>query len=144
MPTRPEQRKKLKGKATLSRATGGESFIHLTVEDASNHNRLIEIHISPENFALMLTGLAGTNCDIITIADKEAIEALGKKLITKRVTCKRCYGVVSFTHKDQRDIVKSHFQFNYAPKGWKLFSDGTNSQQRGEKHEYIIYRYEEE
>lgn len=128
--------KKIETVVNMSLSRTSKDDIRFSVEDEHSGDRILEISMSPQEFALLVTGLAGIKgkAEIFPEAN------IAKKREVKRATCEKA----SYTSKqEQKDLVQEHFENNILPlhEGWEIKDDGTTSQQRGKEHEYILKRY---
>lgn len=128
--------KKIETIVNMSLSRTSRDSIRFSVEDEHSSDRILEICMTPKEFALLVTGLSGIKgtAEIFPEAN------IAKKREVKRATCEK----TSYTSKqDQKDLVQEHFENNILPlhEGWEIKDDGTTSQQRGKEHEYILKRY---
>lgn len=111
-------------------------IIRIAIEDDTSSSHVVSVQMSPKDFALCVTGLAQSPGVFDRVLTRDTLEILGKTKETKRVTCKRVYD-----KEKQRELVMEDYWTKHG--GWKLWDDGTRSQQNGEDHVYIICRYVE-
>jgi len=115
-----------------------ENYISLEIEDRVNYNNLIRVDIDLKEFALLITGMGSIEGKLRMIMDEEALTYLNTRKVTAYVDCDK---VESMNKEDQRAAVLQDFKLHHQANGWRLFSDGTNSQQPRKHHQYIVYKY---
>lgn len=129
---------KIKTVANLTCSRGSSDNIGFIIKDEHSRDKILELTIPLKEFALLVTGLGGvkTKCELDTDAN------IAKKRIIERVHCEKVY-LSSGGKQGQKDLVQQHFEEHIRPlqEGWEIHSDGTTSQQRGDKHEYVIKKY---
>ena len=121
---------------TLGVSRTNNNVVNLQISDAHSGDRLTEVKISLENYALLLTGLHGVQA----IASVNEGCNIAKKRTTERVLMPK---VNSYDKDVIKEAVHKHFEENYKDSGWVLQNDGTSSQQPLlESHQYVIKCYE--
>jgi hypothetical protein len=127
---------KIKTVANLSCSRTNRGTIGFTVEDEHSGDTILELTIPLKEFALLVTGLGGIKVECELNLDAN----VAKKRIVERVCCEKS---VHYHKQDQKDLVQQHFDESIVPllEGWEIHSDGIGSQQRGDKHEYVIKKY---
>ncbi|APC44485.1 hypothetical protein [Pseudoalteromonas phage PH357] len=116
---------------SLSRTSRGN--IRFSVEDEHSSDFILEVNMSTEDFALLVTGLGG----IKSKAEVYPEANIAKKREIKSVTCEKTW------EKDvQREIVQKDFEDKgYSEEGWEIHDNGLRSQQYGKEHKYSLKRY---
>lgn len=115
----------------MSRCSNG--IVELRIEDQHSGDRILNISMSLEELGLLVTGLHGVKGK----ADVYPANIAMKRKV-QEVYCDR---IGSCNKDDQRHEVYNDFSSYYELNGWELHSDGCSTQQRGERHKYIIKRY---
>ena len=127
---------KVKTVARLACSRRNSDTIGFIIEDEHSGDKILELTIPLKEFALLVTGLGGikSECELNTDAN------IAKKRVVERVSCEKS---IYYNKRDQKDLVQQHFEESIKPlqEGWEIHSDGTTSQQRGDKHEYVIKKY---
>lgn len=127
---------KVKTVANLTCSRGNSGTIGFIIEDGHSGDKILELTIPLKEFALLVTGLGGikSKCELNTDAN------IAKKRVVERVSCEKS---IYYNKRDQKDLVQQHFEESIKPlqEGWEIHSDGATSQQRGDKHEYVIKKY---
>ena len=128
-----------KARVTITRrgTIRGEGVIAISITDHASDINVCDVVMSLSEFSECVTGLAGSRGEFRNIANLYSAARYGKTKIVERVYCEK---VDSIKKKDVSESVRAHFNDNYADE-WELWSDGTGSQQHGEKHQYIICKY---
>ena len=105
----------MKGKLTIGRQTYGDGrkSISIQVEDAKSRVRFLDIEISCEDFAQVLTGLSCVECEI----EVRNLGAVGKTKSTIKVEA-----VMPSCNYDQRTKVAYEACKLATPEGWKTTS----------------------
>lgn len=126
----------------LGMSRNSNNQVTISVLDAHSGDLVLKAVMELDQTALFLTGLHG-----VTAAGQFNEEAvITKKRETKKVTCERV-SMMDGGKQVQKDKVLSDFNNVWFDPtvpyedAWRIQSDGTSSQQRGDKHEYIIKRY---
>ena len=122
---------------TLGVSRTNNNVVNLQINDAHSGDRLTEVKISLENYALLLTGLHGVQA--VALVNENC--NIAKKRTTECVLMSK---VDSYDKEVVKEAVHEHFEENYKDSGWILQDDGTRSQQPLlESHQYSIKRYED-
>ncbi|WP_129141481.1 hypothetical protein [Modicisalibacter coralii] len=128
---------------TISRPQGGardEEVIVVSIDDESSRLPIVEFEMPLADFMRCLTGLGAVKAPVNRFTHEDDRSKLGMKVIRERVECRRAK---SLSGKDeQREIVMEHIAT--LPAEYRLFSDGTQSQQHGDSHVYTVEKYVEE
>lgn len=129
----------MKARVAISRRSTnqGDGSIGIAITDDASGILVCDVEMSLSDFAECVTGLAGSQAEFRSIANRYAADRFGKKKIVERVYCDKASG-----KKEMADQVMSDFSKNYSEE-WELWSDGTSSQQNGKQHQYIICKYVE-
>lgn len=118
----------------LGMSRSNQNKVVITINDAHSGDFILDAKMSLEDAAKFLTGTHGVSADG-RFNDKGNI---AKEREVKTVSCARIDGY----NKDlQRDLVEKDFNTYWREEGWLLHNDGTSSQQRGDKHNYVIKKY---
>lgn len=128
--------KKIETVVNMSLSRTSRDSIRFSVEDEHSGDRILEVSMSPKEFALLITGLSGIkgNGEFFPEAN------VAMKRETKHVTCDKS---IYYSKQDQKDLVQEHFENNILPlhEGWEIKDDGTSSKQNVNEHKYILKRY---
>lgn len=124
----------IKSKFSLGISRNNRDGVTLQVRDEHSGDRVLEINMSLEQYALVVTGLHGVEVEGVFYSDAH----IAQERETQTVTCVK---VNSYDKTVKRASVLEHFKQNYEPLGWLLQNDGVNSQQYGDLHKYTIKRY---
>lgn len=121
-------------KVTISRSSSG--LINLRVKDESSTLPIVELAMTPEDFAECVTGVAFCPGTASFMPNEFTVQRYGMKAITKHVECRRPKST-----ENTRDVVVEDFTKNWAPHNWELFDDGVRTQQNGKEHNYVIRKF---
>lgn len=129
---------------TISRPTcsDGSRYISIEIGDRDSSLTVIDIHISLEDFAMALTGLAHVPAEVEHWIGSNAGK-VGRFAHTRNVALP---GRAPWNAKDRgRTWVLDHPLVQEAiAAGWELWDDGTRSQQNDRGHHHIhLRRYED-
>lgn len=130
------------GKVTISRNSNNK--VILRVKDDVSRETICEASFDLTMFGLLMSGMSEIPCSLGVSYNPERV---GKEKILERPcinieTPKGDY-VRNFLDKGAKGIaeVQEHFEANYNTDIWKIWDDGLSSQQRPQKHQYIVYKY---
>jgi len=136
-----------KGKLTISRWTsngGVRDGISIEITDKLSGLDIITIDVTPYDFGMAVTGLSAVPVEIKRKPTGFIVNNIGKKRETKSI----------FVNKPEHSLCGDNYKTEIRVRlvsemrkpeweGWDLFSDGTSSQQPGEKHRAIMWRFVE-
>lgn len=125
-----------KVKTTVKMALSRDSSdnINLRIKDSHSGDHIIEVCMTLEDLGFLITG----RCGVEGAAAVNQDAAIAKKRETVRLEAPRVLG-----RKDlQREAVEAtFFASEYPDLGYSIFDDGTNSQQHGRVHYFMVKRY---
>lgn len=124
----------IKSKFSVGISRNNRDKVNLQIRDEYSGDRVLEVSMTLEQYALVVTGLHGVSVEGVFYDDAH----IAQERESQTVTCEKCG---SFDKDIQSALVLEHFKQNYEPYGWILQSDGTGSQQHGDLHKYNIKRY---
>ncbi|UNY40209.1 hypothetical protein KLEP174_gp50 [Pseudomonas phage vB_PcuM_ KLEP17-4] len=77
--------KELAGKITISRPTFGDGreLITIKITDKLSRKGFIEVHVSPHDFSMAVTGLSGVECAMFV----DGLDIVGMKKVTEQRSC---------------------------------------------------------
>lgn len=135
------------GKITISRPRGGggcEDYVQIQIEDENSGLKLVELKLTMEDYAYLVTGLSEIDCKVTGIIGEDNFHKLGKTKYVESIPI-----IVEGKSKyDIREMIKSDPKFlnRFIPfeDGCELWSDGTTSQQNDEHYKIVVCRYLEE
>lgn len=122
-----------------SNVTG--DYICITIEDSLSGSRVVEVSLTPAEFALAVTGLADQSANYEFKPNKHVVDVIGKKVEVKDVYCDNYEGDFTSRKAEQRRMVLEDLAKNH--EGWELSNDCVYRQQWEDKHKYSIKRYVE-
>lgn len=120
----------------LTISMNGSGFISVRIKDASSGLPIVEAEVDPASFAEALTGLAFSAATATFMPNDYTVQRYGMVRVTERVQCRK-----PGSSENIRDVVNADFAENWAPSNWEIQDYGDTSQQRGEKHTYIIRKF---
>lgn len=123
-------------KVSISRPNCGDGreVMCVRVIDAASRLSVVGFEMPLSEFMKCITGQAEIPANVTRFTEETKRQFLGMKKEIRHLECDRV-----FSKEKQREIVLN--EFAKMEPGWHLLSDGTRSQQRGDKHEYIIQRW---
>lgn len=121
-------------KVTISRDS--RDRFNIRVKDDLSGVSIVEVSMTPHDFAMALSGLAETGAAFERCCTPQQAELIGRKKIVERAQCVKVSG-----REAQKAAVLAHFNEHYAGE-WVIWGDGTSSQQPGTQHAYWIARWE--
>jgi hypothetical protein len=130
----------MEGKITIgSRHDGDKKYINISVEDRSTGLPILEVAIDMKEFATCITGLAYCKCDVKRVPNAFILDNIGKE---KEIASLYVEKPTSYDRDSRKKTIEKSIQDSgRLVDGWMVWQDGTTSQQNGEKHEVILYRY---
>ncbi|QHZ59764.1 hypothetical protein HWD03_gp083 [Alteromonas phage vB_AmeM_PT11-V22] len=118
---------------SMGRNSNNEFYIH--VEDEHSGNKIVSLSMDEKDFAFLITGLHGVKTDCIL----HNVTNVGKKRVIERVSMPE---PDAFDKGSVKMAVREHFEREYEAEGWKLWDDGTSSQQNSRGlHNFIVVKY---
>lgn len=126
----------MKARVSITRTNSNvdKDSIRIAIVDDASSSHVVSVEMSPEDFALCVTGLASSPAVFNRLPTQDCVGRIGKTKETERVACDKVYD-----KEEQREIVLKDFSQKHS--GWLLWDDGTRSQQNGKDHIYVICRY---
>lgn len=127
----------MEAKISITRNSNDE--ISVVITDGSSGLRVIDVRMSPHDFAMCLTGLAFCPASYSFAPKQFTIDNIGKKREVKEVFVDRpeVYG-----KEEKRNIVLKRIEESgELVDGWMIHSDGCDSNQNGNMHRASLYRF---
>lgn len=116
----------------------GEGHIVIEVEENISGLTVCQLNMSYEEFAECITGMSGCEGKFEFLPTPFTVQNYGKKRVVEQRLCPK---VRSFKREDQSMAVEKHFKTHDEPLGWMLWDDGTRTQQNGEDHCYVVWKF---
>jgi hypothetical protein len=124
-------------RVTISRTNHDEIFIK--IDDDTSGLRVVEVMMSPSDFARAITGLSSCNGEFHFTPTAFTAANIGKVRETDSFFVRKSDG---YSKEAQAAIVYEEFEKSgLAEAGWMIHSDGTGSQQPHDTHRATIYRF---
>jgi hypothetical protein len=124
-------------KVTISR--NSHDVIHIQIKDTASGARFVEVHMTPEDFAMAITGLS----EIEAPAFVRDLHVVGQNKITEPRT------VVCPLDTHEKEVLRAWVQEHCQEPGWQLSaylgsqtSVAYNHADRTNTLRYSVYRYE--
>jgi hypothetical protein len=129
----------MKAKVTISRDS--RDIFRIEIEDGASGLPIVEIEMTPHDFAVALSGLSRSPAEMVFAPTEFTAKNIGKKCEVKPFFVERNW----MNRAEQKAIVWAEFDkiFEQDPT-WMLWDDGTGSQQSGDKHRAVMYRFVDE
>lgn len=126
----------MEAKITIARDSHDQMRIHLI--DSSSKQGIFEGTLTLANFTRALSGEARVPVQTRRVCGPNEAGKFGLHRIIRNRTCEK----VCFTDsRSQEEVVIDDFKAKWQPEGWTLFDDGLETQQPGERHNYIVCRW---
>lgn len=126
----------MEAKITISRDSNDQMRVRLI--DDSSRQPIFEGALSLANFTRALCGEAQVPVQTLLVCGPNEAGKFGLHRIIRNRTCEK----VSFSDiRSQEEVVLEDFKAKWQPEGWTLFDDGLETQQPGERHNYIVCRW---
>ena len=133
----------MKGNITLSRRNNNSdnTEVYLEIKDTDSTTRVIEIKMTAREFALVMTGLAYTPCEITEVITPEESVRLGKQMEHKTV---RLGLELTYSREESAPLIEEAFKETqeYA-EGWVMTSNGVGTKQPMDGHNITVRRWVE-
>ena len=131
---------KNKAKVTISRRSNMKmkGDISISISDRSSGLNIVNVIMTPADFAEALTGLAHSDAEILRPPTQDMLDNLGKKKEVKDIFVDKSELL------DGRDAIKKAIDAElFEPEwyGWHVLDYGTSTQQNGTRHRGVMCRY---
>lgn len=137
-------------KTSISRAS--DNMVYLTVADGASGVQLVEVVMTPHDFAMMITGLSAvkgigtTNAKAVAVVGMDK-ETLGVGVPTGKEIVSRA-GYLKADDKAGKKALEAELHAAILAavpadkgEGWKIWSDGLRTQQNATQWQASVYRY---
>ena len=126
--------KTVNGKVTITRRSDDKIAIY--IDDETSGLNICQVSMSLESFALALTNLGQQEAEVVA---RDNYKVIG---LERETECIMINNVDIYDKVELKQLVTEHFiNSGKADDGWMVHSDGTNSKQKPNQHEYIIRRF---
>lgn len=120
------------GRLSISRISSNaperDNMISITVEDKASGIGFVNVLITPEQFAMALTGLSSCECEL----ELRGLQHVGKKRETKQLILHVSFD--RFARKEDREVKLREAAAQYEVEGWMVNPYFTLNSQGGAKY----------